>query len=275
MKYSPVAVRLVPDKYHNDSEQGWWDDKHWQKFGHYVAPYETSQKFCKAVRERGGIPFTYVQSGMPSDDYAKAFPGHMLANDISNLSKKHWHHLPFVTFDYTDREFQAHLDKVWGNLKDAGMKGVMFDYPETAWRTEGGFEDAYSTTATAYRKMFEVARKGLGPEACIHERNLGWPNISDGTGEKPGSLHGNGVPTSVVDNSVGLVSSQRVMTDTKDFRPSEVTICCLRWYKCRTLFAYDMDSKALVKDQDQRRAMLTMVYVVSGRLLLATSFIYR
>jgi len=33
-----------------------------------------------------------------------------------------------------------------------------------------------------------------------------------------------------------------------------------------------MDSKSVSKDPDRRRAMLTMVYVVSGRLLLATSF---
>jgi hypothetical protein len=62
------------------------------------------------------------------------------------------------------------------------------------------------------------------------------------------------------------------MGDTKEFRASEVTICGLRWYKCRTLFAYDMDSKTMSGNQEQRRAMLTMAYVVSGRLLLATSF---
>ena len=272
LEYAPVGVRLVPDKYHNDSEQGWWDDEHWRKFGHYREPYETSEKFCRAIRDRGGLPFTYVQSGMPSDDYAKAFPGHMLRNDISQLHKKHMHHLPFVTFDYTDKDFQAHLAEVWGSLGKAGLQGVMFDYPETAWREEGGFDNDYSTCAAAYRKMFEMCREGLGPDAHLHERNLGWPHISDGTGEAPGPVQGNGVPTPVVDNAVGLVSSQRVMGDTSKFRPSEVTICGLRWYKCRTMFAYDMDSKAVAKDRDRRRAMLTMVYVVSGRLLLATSF---
>jgi hypothetical protein len=33
-----------------------------------------------------------------------------------------------------------------------------------------------------------------------------------------------------------------------------------------------MDAKAVVKDQEQRRAMVTMAYVVSGRLLLGTGF---
>jgi len=272
LEYAPVGVRLVPDKYLNDTEQGWWDNEHWRKFGHYRKPYDTSRKFCQAVLKKGGLPFTYIQSGMPSDDYAKAFPGHMLRNDISQLHKKHWHHLPYVTFDYTDKKFQAHLDKVWGDLRKAGLKGVMFDYPETAWREEGGFEDKYATCAATYRKMFEICRKGLGPGAFIHERSLGWANIPGGNGKKPGSIHGTGVPTPVVDNAVGLASSQRVMGDTKHFRASEMTVCGLRWYKCRTLFAYDMDSKALSKDPDQRRAMTTMVYVVSGRLLLATSF---
>ncbi len=62
------------------------------------------------------------------------------------------------------------------------------------------------------------------------------------------------------------------MGDTVDFKPEQVTRCGLRWYKCRTLYAYDMDAKAVVKDQEQRRAKVTMAYVVSGRLLLGTGF---
>jgi len=272
LNYAPVAIRLVPDKYLGDTEQGWWDDAHWQKFGHYKAPYETSEKYCRAVLERGGLPFTYFQTGLPSDDYAKAFPGHMMRNDISELDKLHMHHVPYVTFDYTDKGFQKHLKRVWGNLRKAGLKGVMFDYPETAWRKEGGFEDEYTTCAAAYRKVFEIAREGLGPEAFLHERNLGWPNVSNSDGTKRGTAIGDGVPIPVLDNCIGLVNSQRVMGDTVDFKPEQVRRCGLRWYKCRTLYAYDMDAKAISKDPEQRRAMLTMVYMVSGRLLLGTGF---
>ena len=35
------------------------------------------------LKERDGVPFTYFQVGLPSDDYAQGFPGHMLFNDIS------------------------------------------------------------------------------------------------------------------------------------------------------------------------------------------------
>ena len=273
LNYSPVAIRLVPDKYLGDSEQGWWDDEHWRKFGHYKEPYETSEKFCRAVLERGGLPFTYVQAGLPSDDYARALPGHMMRNDISELHKLHSHHLPYVTFDYTDEGFQQHLAKVWGNLRKAGLRGVMFDYPETAWRREGGFEDGVSTCAAAYRKVYEIARQGLGPEAFIHERILGEPNTNspDSDGSKRGPS--DGIPVPVLDNTVGLVDSQRVMGDTVDFSPEQVRRCGLRWYKCRTLFAYDMDAKTLSTVEEERRAMLTMAYVVSGRLLLGTSFV--
>lgn len=261
LEYAPVGVRLVPDKYQGDTEQGWWDDEHWRSVKQrYRKPYDTSESYSKAVLERGGIPLTYVQAGMPSDDYAKAFPGHMLNNEISELDKKHAHHHPYVSFDYTDKDFQSHLSQVWKSLGQAKMGGVMFDYPETAWRSEGGFEDEYSTTAAAYRKMYELCREGLGPEAYIHERNMGAAN-------RKGGEH-----TPVIDNTIGLVSSQRVLKDNRDFSPKGVSLCGLRWYKCRTLVAYDMDSKAVDKDQDQRRAMLTMVYTVSGRLLLATSF---
>jgi hypothetical protein len=272
LNYAPVAIRLVPDKYLGNTEQGWWDDAHWQEFGHYQKPYETSEKYCQAVLERGGLPFTYFQTGLPSDDYAKAFPGHMMRNDISELDKKHMHHVPYVTFDYTDKDFQKHLKTVWGNMRTAGLSGVMFDYPETAWRQEGGFEDDTTTTAAAYRKVFEIAREGLGPDAFLQERNLGWPNRSSSDGTKLGTANGDGVPIPVLDNCVGLVNSQRVMGDTVDFKPEQVARCGLRWYKCRTLYAYDMDAKAVVADQEQRRAMVTMAYVVSGRLLLGTGF---
>ena len=272
LNYASVAIRLVPDKYLGDTEQGWWDDEHWQAFGHYKAPYETSEKYCQAVLKRGGLPFTYFQTGLPSDDYAKAFPGHMMRNDISELDKLHMHHVPYVTFDYTDKGFRKHLDTVWGNLRKAGLKGVMFDYPETAWRREGGFEDETISCAAAYRKVFEIAREGLGPDAFLHERNLGWPNRSNSDGTKRGTANGDGVPIPVLDNCVGLVNSQRVMGDTVDFKPAQVTRCGLRWYKCRTLYAYDMDAKAVSTNQEERRAMVTMAYVVSGRLLLGTSF---
>ena len=71
---------------------------------------------------------------------------------------------------------------------------------------------------------------------------------------------------------MGLVDSQRVMGDTVDFSAEQVRRCGLRWYKCRTLFAYDMDAKTISTVEEERRAMLTMAYVVSGRLLLGTSF---
>jgi hypothetical protein len=57
-----------------------------------MKPYETFSKWCKAVKERNGIPFTYFQSGMPSNDFAAAHPDWMLNNDISNLHLFHRHH---------------------------------------------------------------------------------------------------------------------------------------------------------------------------------------
>jgi hypothetical protein len=89
LNYSPVAVRLVPDCYEPNNQQGWWDDKHWQMYGrkercivdhHYEAPYETTEKWCRAIKDRGGIPFTYFQPSTRSEDYAETFPGHMLYN---------------------------------------------------------------------------------------------------------------------------------------------------------------------------------------------------
>ncbi len=257
-KYTKVAIRLEPDSYcykDGNTEQGWWDDAHWSQFGHLVPPYESFAKWCKAISERDGIPYTYFQVGLPSDDYARAFPGHMIFNDISRLQVKHSHHQPLVSYDYTDPDFQAHMRNVWSRLRKDGMRGIKFDYPESGWRAEGGFEDRHATTASAYRESFRLCREGLGPDALIDERNLGE----------------SGRPC--LDLTAGLVDTQRNWSDSNQFVPAMVTIGGLRWYKNRTVFNYYPDSKKVHGcSKEIRRSMLTMVYLTSGRIDLATSF---
>ena len=258
-KYTKVGIRLEPDTYcwmsNGNTQQGWWDDAHWAKYGHLVPPYETFAKWCAAIRERDGIPYTYFQMGMPSDDYARAFPGHMLFNDISRLALLHNHHQPLVSFDYTDPDFQKHVSDVWQRLRRDGIRGVKFDYPETAWRPEGGFENRYATTAFAYREAFRLAREGLGPEAFLDERNLGE----------------SGRPC--LDVTAGLVDTQRNWTDSNKYQPQMVSISGLRWYKNRTVFNYFPDTKTVHDvDPKMRQSMLTMMFLTSGRLDLATSF---
>ena len=265
LKVSPVAVRLESDTYTyadaGDTEQGWWDDEHFIKYGSLRAPYDTFKGWCEAVKRRGGIPFTYIQVGLPSDDYAKAFPGHMLGNDLSKLHIRHRHHEPRVTYDYTDPGFQEQVRRVWARFREAGLQGVKFDYPETGWRPEGGFDDRRTTTAAAYRKIYELCREGLGPDAYIHERMLGE----------------SGRPR--LDLTVGVVDLQRTCDDASHFEPEMVRDCGLRWYKNRVMFSYYPDGKALFKPGTkeplspvERRAMLTMLFVVSGRIELGTSF---
>ena len=257
-KYTKVGIQLVPDTYCYDSgntEQGWWDDAHWAKFGHLVQPYETFAKWGQAMAERDGIPCAYFQTGMPSDDFARAFPGYMLFNDISRLAISHPHHQPLVSFDYTDPDFQKHILTVWQGLKQAGVRSIMFDYPESGWRPEGGFDNRHATTASAYREIFRLCREGLGPEACIDERLLGE----------------SGRPC--LDVTAGIVDIQRTWTDSKDYSKEMVTIDGLRWYKNRTVFNYYPDTKT-VHDltKEVRQSMLTMLFLTSGRINLGTSF---
>ncbi len=85
-----VGVRLVPDNYGYNNQQGWWDNEHFEKYGstfhtpvipgHLKAPYETLEKFGNAIKELGGLPFLYVQTSWRSEDYAQQFPSHMLFN---------------------------------------------------------------------------------------------------------------------------------------------------------------------------------------------------
>ncbi len=293
LKYSPVAVRLVPDCYEQNNEQGWWDDEHWQMYGrkyicavpvtadggHYVKPYETTKKWAGKVRELGGIPLTYFQPGIRSEDYADAFPGHMLYNQshkyiLRNGKKVSVPHglmgtrgfaghpgygkLLQESYDYTDPEFLAHWRQVNRNLHDGGVQGVFYDYPDRAYPDRGGLEDRYATAVQAYRNVYSVAREELGPDAYLQER-LG-----------PGS-----------DATLDFVNSVRTEGDNNVLTPDAVAKAAMRWYKNRRLTNYDMDGKSLLgtgrqfsggMSRMQRRATLTMSYAVSGRLLLTESF---
>lgn len=262
LKTIPVCVRLEPDTYcgtdNGNTQQGWWDDAHFVKYKHLDGPYDSFKKWIKAVKAAGGTAETYFQCGMPSDDYAEAFPGHMLRNDISELHRSHTHINPLVTYDATDAGFQKHMQEVWANLKDAGLSGVKFDYPDIAWRPEGGFEDKYATTASAYRKWFQMCREGLGSDALIHERALG---------------------SNCLDVTAGIVDLQRVWSDNDKWQADMGSLCGLRWYKNRVVMSYYPDSKAftgfdekgkrqndIAMDPLKRQAIITMLYVTSGRI---------
>jgi hypothetical protein len=272
LKYSPVAIRLVPDAYEENNEQGWWDDKHWQMYGtgkyanppdgnvdvapgHYKKPYETTRKWAQAVTERGGIPLTYFQTGRRSDDYAAAFPEQMLFNGQDNkIPDQDWMVKGKVGYDFTDPDFLKHMEEVYRNLAEGGVQGLMYDYPYTAWAQYGGMDDTHSTTAAAYRTVFQLARNGLGPKAYLDERNLD---------------HGS-------DITLGIVSSQRIWGDTDKVSPLMISRGALRWYKNRKVVSYDMDAKNLLKVQpanrDGIRKLLTLLYASCGRFLMANSF---
>jgi hypothetical protein len=259
LRYTPVAIRLEPDYYCNqnsgNTQQGWWNDEKWAQYGHLVAPYETFDKFCGKITELGGIPFTYIQSNMPSNDFAIAHPEWMLNNDITRIHAEHPHHMPFVKMDFTDPGFQAHTLAMWKRIGKQGLIGIKFDYPESAWCKDGGFEDRNYTTTAAYCKVFELAREGLGERAFIHERNLG--------------EYG----TPMLDVTAGIVDLQRVWFDSSHFEPEMASRIGLRWYKHRSVFGYYPDGKSFKKmDTHARRTMLSQVGLLSGRLELGTSF---
>ncbi len=267
-KYTKVSLRLEPDKYHNDTEQGWWDDAHMQKFKHLVEPYETIAKWSKEMTANNGIPYIYMQLGMPSDDFVRKYPQYMLFNDGSEVDRvapqrpgkrknpnKHRHHQPYVSLDYTDKEFSKHFVKAWSKIHQDGVQGVKVDYPATAWRPEGGFDDRHATTNSAYRRSFSLLREAFGKDGLIDERNLG-------ESSRP-----------CLDVTAGIVDTQRTWADSNKYVPAMVSISGLRWYKNRTVFNYYADTKAVHGcSQGIRQSLLTMTYISSGRVDLATSF---
>ena len=164
-KYTKVAIRLEPDTYcykDGNTEQGWWDDAHWSKYGHLRPPYETFAKWCAVLKERDGVPFTYFQVGLPSDDYAQAFPGHMLFNDIARLQVKHSHHQPLVSYDYTDPDFRKHTLATWRRLKQEGMVGIKFDYRKRAGGPRVALKTDMRPRHTPIARCSDCAVKGWG-----------------------------------------------------------------------------------------------------------------
>ncbi len=265
LKYSKVGVRLEPDDYSvPNNQQGWWDDKHWQMYrgGQYIKPYETSEKWAKAIYDRGGVPFIYFQTTRRSQDFCDTYPEYMLFNE-SNYPKRNTNECLIINgqgepekwgYDFTDQGFFEHMQTVYRNLKDAGIKGVKFDYPDKGWAYEGGFEDKNATTAKAYRNIYELAYKGLGENIDVHER-LG----------QGGDL------------TLGVTTTMRIEGDNDQVYPPMVSKAGLRWYKNRKVVYYDLDAKnpfhAVPEgNRDGVRAMFTMVYVVSGRLELGKYF---
>jgi hypothetical protein len=275
LKYSRVGVRLLPDSYAKNNCDGWWDDEHWAKCAPtfaepgpcYKPPYETSKKWCQAILERGGVPIGYIRTNGRSEDYAAKFPGHMLFNDPSRqiqkpIGKRWWERgwpgkeRDLVGYDFTDPDFLQHMREVYANLKDAGLAGIFYDYPKiTGWCHEGGFEDPHATTAKAYRNIFQVAQEGLGKGALLQERAYFLGS----------------------DVTLGLVASQRTIWDNTTWAPPVIGRAALRWYKNRVVMNYDTDGKQVLDEfarngRDGVRAMFTMTYVASARLLLANGF---
>jgi hypothetical protein len=249
LDYSTIALRLVPDNYTPNNPQGWWDDRHWQEQGFYTPPYETSTKWGQAIQQRGGLAITYFQSDRVSADFRKEH-GDLVLPGRGAL-------------DYTKPEVQRYMQGVYAALR-GNVAGMMFDYCDELWcfsLSQGGFFDDRATAASVYRRVFRLAKEGLGPQSWIHERPV----------DNPGS-----------DAAVGLIDSQRTSGDTASISPRLIARSGLRWYKNRVLFAYDMDSKSLLNawketapnasDEDGRRMTLTMSYVTASRLLLANSF---
>jgi hypothetical protein len=228
---------------------------------HYCPPYETTKKWAQAVTDLGGIPLTYFQTGIRSEDYVRKYPSHMLFNESfhrTGMKMRNWDwdslNRGYTSYDFTDADFSAHMRDVYKNLNDGGVRGLMYDYPCTAWALFGGLDDKYSTAGAAYRRVFQFARDGLGKDAYLHERNLAIGS----------------------DISLNIVSSQRIWGDTDIATPEMVSRGGLRWYKNRVVVGYDMDAKNLLKaspkNDDGLHKLLTMSYTAGSRLLLANSF---
>ncbi|MFP5040883.1 hypothetical protein [Parasediminibacterium sp. JCM 36343] len=266
LKYSPVGLRLEPDDYSlPNNQQGWWDNKHWQmyKSGQLLPPYETIEKWGKKVYEMNGVPFIYCQTSKRSEDYCLQYPNHILFNDPYHKRSKGpvgwWGRSGdstaiYWTYDFTDTGFINHMKDVYKNLKSGGVQGIKFDYPETGWSYDGGFEDKYATTTSAYRNIFKLAYVGLGPKRDVQERIPPYGDIA-----------------------LGVITTQRTEGDNDRVYPGRVTKTGLRWYKNRVVTNYDCDPinpshVYPTNTLDGWKAAITMTYTTSGRMEIGKYF---
>ncbi|WP_319592446.1 hypothetical protein [uncultured Draconibacterium sp.] len=264
-KYSRIGIRLEPDDYAEpNNQQGWWDDEHWQEYkgGQLLEPLETMKKWGNAIVEEGGVPLIYFQTSRRSEDYALAYPGHMLFNESHKLRPNDGNRMggwwnggnKYWGYDFTDPGFIQHMQEVYAYLKESKIKGVKFDYPLTGWSYEGGFEDPYATTSWAYRNIFKLAYEGLGKGCDIHER-LGRSDIT-----------------------LGVITTNRTENDNDIVIPPMVSKTGLRWYKNRVVYHCDQDARNPFRAHPRPlnryawQSMYTMTYVTSGRMEIGKYF---
>ena len=264
-KYSKIGIRLEPDDYAEpNNQQGWWDDAHWQMYegGQLLEPLETMKKWGHAITAAGGEPMIYFQTSRRSEDYALAHPDHMLFNETHRLRPDDGSKMggwwpggsQYWGYDFTDPGFMAHMQEVYAYLKESKIKGIKYDYPLTGWSYEGGFEDPYATTASAYRTIYKLAYEGLEKGADIHER-LGRSDIT-----------------------LGVITTNRTENDNDIVIPPMVSKTALRWYKNRVVYHCDQDARNPYRAHPrplQRfawQSMYTMTYVTSGRMEIGKYF---
>ncbi|MBK1789634.1 hypothetical protein [Persicirhabdus sediminis] len=285
-RFAPVAIRLEPDTYawrdNGHTSQGWWDDKHMLKYDRLAAPYETFEKFCQGITDANCIPFTYHQVNIPSRDFVRSHPNWVINKDISKIDASYKRYNIFM--DFTNKEWQDYYLKVWQRWQGNGLKGIKFDYPQSGWMKDGGFEDPIATTSSAYRENFQISRTGLGSDAFIHERSLEhW--LWDKKGEY---IEFEYMPS---DLTLGIVDLQRTAKDNSHLEPNMMGLIGKRWYKNRVLYNYYPDCKALhippkfftnekpstreIKPVPMqpaaRQNILTQMYFISGRLELSSA----
>jgi len=267
-RYTPIAVRLEPDTYldrtkDNSSSQGWYDDEHFRRYKKLVNPHRTFKQWADELKAVGAIPFSYVQVNMPDPAFAKAHPEWLIHGHEKALKPGvRYGKYPPYRWDCTDKGFQKYMVGVWKRWGEAGLVGIKHDYPHTNWFTDGGFDDPHATCVSTYKKWFELCRKGLGPKALIHERNLG---------RNKGVINGQFMP--VLDTCIGINDLQRVSKDNSHIEPEFITKIGLRWYKNRVVMNYYPDCKTMHKrSADERQTILTLLTVISGRLELATPY---
>ncbi|MEM7600081.1 MAG: hypothetical protein AAF357_01545, partial [Verrucomicrobiota bacterium] len=283
-RFTKVGIRLEPDTYpwkdNGNTTQGWWTDDRMVKYNRLAAPYESFEKFCQGILENDGIPLTYHQVNIPSRDFARAHPDWVMNNDLTHIDRDYSRYNLFM--DYTSPGWREHYLNVFKRWRQSGLAGIKFDYPQSGWIKDGGFEDPYATTTSTYRQNFLLCREGLGPDAVISERALAaWGNNIKN--DYPFEFEY--VPTDVC---LGIVDTQRTAGDNSHIEPKMMALMGLRWYKSRVMVNYYPDSKALhivpeyLSEENRKKTLnlrpatrqniLTQTYFISGRLSLSTAF---
>ena len=153
------------------------------------------------------------------------------------------------------------MKKVYRAVRAAGVISMFYDYSmlvradirrnENALLKDGGFEDPYATSVSAYRNIFRLAKETCGKDFLVTENTWNY---------------------SGQDLGIGLIDAQRSKMDNVGMNREVIKSGIRQWYRNKMTKLIDPDVKNFtVGDTDTRRKEVSLMGLLFGKTMLGSS----